>query len=165
MSKSRTVVCPGSFDPVTNGHLDIIRRASGLFDHVIVLIAHNVDKSGCFDPEHRRRLLEKVIADEGDLGNVTVELWSGLLVDFVRERGADAVVKGLRAVSDFEYEFQMALTNRRLLPDCETIFFTPSAHNMYLSSNIVRQVCSLGGDISEFVPHCVLDDIVAKLRR
>lgn len=159
----KTVVCPGSFDPVTNGHLDIIRRASRLFDKVIVVVAHNVEKSGFFTPQERVELINKVLASEPGIKNVTVELWSGLLVDFVRRCNAAAIVKGLRAVSDFEYEFQMALTNRQLSPDCETIFFTPSAQNMYLSSNIVRQVASLGGDISEFVPHIVLNDIVAKL--
>ncbi|MEG1686750.1 MAG: pantetheine-phosphate adenylyltransferase [Angelakisella sp.] len=159
----KTVVCPGSFDPVTNGHLDIIRRASGLFDRVIVLVAYNLEKQGVFPPEERCRMLQKVVSNDPALSNVTVEMWSGLLVDFLQKSQASAIVKGLRAVSDFEYEFQMALTNNKLLPGCETLFFTPSADNMYLSSKIVRQVCSLGGDITDFVPGCVLGDIRHKL--
>lgn len=162
----KTVVCPGSFDPVTNGHMDIIRRAAGLFDRVIVLIAHNQEKTGSFSPQERKSMLETALAEELDLRDrVTVELWEGLLVDFLRQRDACTVVKGLRAVSDFEYEFQMALTNSKLLPGCETIFLTPSARNMYLSSSIVRQVCRLGGDVSGFVPPSVMNDIVAKLHR
>lgn len=159
----RTVICPGSFDPITNGHMDIIRRASGLFDKVIVVVAYNVEKHGYFTPQERRDMIVEVVLHEQGMDNVSVELWSGLLVNFVREHNACAIVKGLRAVSDFEYEFQMALTNSNLLPGCETIFLTPAAQNMYLSSNIVRQVAGLGGDIEAFVPECVLDDIKSKL--
>ncbi len=158
----KTVICPGSFDPVTNGHLDIIQRASGLFDRVIVLLAANQEKKNYFTPEERREMICKVTRD---LPNVEVDVFSGLLVDYVREQGACAIIKGLRAVSDFEYEFQMALTNHKLYPHCETIFFTPSPRNMYLSSSIVRQVGGLGGDISGFVPACILDEIREKLRK
>ena len=156
----RTVICPGSFDPVTNGHLDIIQRASGLFDRVIVLVAANQEKKNFFTPEERREMILKVTKN---LPNVEVDVFSGLLVDYVRDRQACAIVKGLRAVSDFEYEFQMAMTNHKLYPDCETIFFTPSPRNMYLSSSIVRQVGGLGGDISSFVPACILEEIQRKL--
>lgn len=163
MLRLKTVICPGSFDPITNGHMDIIRRASGLFEQVIVVVAYNLEKTGHFTPQERRDMIVKVLQTETGMDNVTVELWSGLLVDFVRERHASAIVKGLRAVSDFEYEFQMALTNSKLLPGCETIFLTPAAQHMYLSSSIVRQVGRLGGDISAFVPRCVLADIQNKL--
>ena len=159
----KTVICPGSFDPITNGHMDIIRRASGLFDKVIVVVAYNLEKHGYFTPEERRDMIMKALSHEDGMENVTVELWNGLLVDFVSQKGASAIVKGLRAVSDFEYEFQMALTNSKLLPGCETIFLTPCAQNMYLSSNIVRQVAGLGRDIHDFVPECVLTDINNKL--
>lgn len=161
----KTVVCPGSFDPITNGHLDIIRRASGLFDRVIVLVAYNVEKHGTFSPRERCILIREVLESEPSLTNVTVESWSGLLVDFMKQREVGAIAKGLRAVSDYEYEFQMALTNRKMLPGCETVFFTPSAEYMYLSSSIVRQVCSLGGDIRDFVPPAVHEAISAKLRK
>lgn len=157
----KTVVCPGSFDPITNGHLDIIQRASGLFDRVIVLVAQNVDKHNTFTAPERVGMVEQVTAG---LPNVVVDSDGGLLVDYLQRVGAQGIVKGLRAVSDFEYEFQMALTNRKLLPGCDTIFFTTSGENMYLSSSIVRQVGRLGGDISGFVPDCVREQIIQKLR-
>ncbi|WP_071432443.1 pantetheine-phosphate adenylyltransferase [Angelakisella massiliensis] len=159
----KTVVCPGSFDPVTNGHMDIIRRASGLFDRVVVLVAANQEKRNHFTPVERKAMIEKVLAQDPSMSNVVVDLFDGLLVDYIAACGASAIVKGLRAVSDFEYEFQMAMTNHKLLPQCETIFFTPSPQNMYLSSSIVRQVGGLGGDISSFVPSCIHDEIRAKL--
>ena len=158
-----TVVCPGSFDPVTNGHMDIIRRASGLFDHVIVLVAANQEKHNFFTPEQRRDMILKAVSCEQGLENVTVDFFNGLLVDYLRDHEVSAVVKGLRAVSDFEYEFQMAMTNHQLYPKCESMFFTPSPENMYLSSSIVRQVAGLGGDISAFVPACLHDEIKEKL--
>jgi len=158
----KTVICPGSFDPVTNGHLDIIQRCSKMFDKVIVLVAVNVDKHYSFTPEERAAMLNKCVAG---MDNVQVETFDGLLVDYVRETGADAVVKGLRAVSDFEYEFQMAMTNRKLYHGCETIFMTPNYKYLYLSSSIVRQVGSMGGDISDFVPSVVLDEIIARINR
>lgn len=156
----KTVVCPGSFDPITNGHLDIIQRASGLFDRVIVLVAQNSDKQNVFTAGERMEMVRRTTAG---LPNVEVDADGGLLVDYLQRVGAQGIVKGLRAVSDFEYEFQMALTNRKLLPGCDTIFFTTSGENMYLSSSIVRQVCRLGGDISGFVPEAVREQIIAKL--
>ncbi len=159
----RIAVCPGSFDPITLGHLDIIRRAAKLFDRVIVLVSINAAKNNCsFTREERIRLIEKAI---DGMENVQVDSTDGLLADYLREHGACAVVKGLRAVSDFEYEFQMSLANKRLNPEAETIFFTAAAENMYLSSSIVKQIASFGGDISEFVPGCILDEIKNRLYR
>lgn len=158
----KTVVCPGSFDPITNGHLDIIRRAAGLFDRVIVLVASNQEKRSFFTADERVEMIRRVIRAEG-LDNVEADQDDGLLVNYVKRVGAAAIVKGLRAISDFEYEFQMSLTNRSLLPECETIFFTTSSKNLYLSSSIVRQVGGLGGDIAHFVPPCVYRQIVEKV--
>ena len=159
----KTVVCPGSFDPITNGHLDIIKRAAKLFDRVIILVANNVEKNGSFTAEEKLSMIETVLKTEPSLSNVSVDSFDGLLVNYIRDNDISAVVKGLRAVSDFEYEFQMALTNRHLYSDFETLFFTPAGENMYLSSSIVRQLGSLGGDISDLVPECILDTIREKL--
>ena len=159
----KTVVCPGSFDPITNGHIDIIKRASALFDRVIVLVANNVEKTGFFTPEEKCKLIQKVITHDGEMKNVEVQLFSGLLVNFLKEQEITAIVKGLRAISDFEYEFQMALTNHKLYPKCETVFLTSSADNMYLSSSIVKQIGSLDGDIHDFVPPCIYEEIHNKL--
>ena len=153
-------ICPGSFDPITRGHLDIIKRASSLFDKVIVLVVHNPAKHPSFTPEERVDMIRRSI---GDFTNVEVDVYGGLLADYCRAKGADAIIKGLRAVSDFAYEFQMALTNKKLNPDCETVFLTTSAENMYLSSSIVKQVAQFGGDISDFVPVQVLSDIERRL--
>ncbi len=149
-------ICPGSFDPITKGHVDIIRRASKLFDKVIVLVLTNPKKNPTFSVDERCRLIEKVFADTE---NIVVDADGGLLADYAKNVGATAIVKGLRAMSDFEYEFQMALTNKKLNPTLETVFLTSSAENMYLSSSIVRQVASFGGDISEFVPIEILSDV------
>jgi len=163
MSKKRKIaVCPGSFDPVTVGHLDIITRASKIFDKVIVLISRNMGKNkAVFTDTERIKLIEK--ATDG-LDNVVIDVLDGLLADYVRDVGAIAIVKGLRAVSDFEYEFQMALANKKLFSGAETIFLTTTAENMYLSSSVVKQIAYFGGDISEFVPLCILDDIKRGLR-
>ena len=157
-----TAICPGSFDPVTLGHVDIIKRASKMFDHVIVAVLVNLAKSPCFSIEERIHLLEK--ATEG-IENVEIVGFDGLLVDYAAQKNATVIVKGLRAVSDFEYEFQMALTNNKLNPDIETVFLTTSSENMYLSSSIVKQVAQLGGDISPFVPECVHDEILLRLKK
>lgn len=156
----RIAVCPGSFDPVTLGHLDIIQRASRLFDKVIVLISANPAKSPSFTATERIMLINTVTKD---LDNVVIDILDGLLADYVRNVGAIAIVKGLRAVSDFEYEFQMALANKKLYAGAETVFLTTSAENMYLSSSVVKQIASFGGDISHFVPVDVLDDIRNRL--
>lgn len=155
-------VCPGSFDPITRGHLDIIKRASVLFEEVIVLVAVNAEKSSCFSLQERCGMIRK--ATEG-MKNVRVDYFEGLLADYVRAIGASAIVKGLRAMSDFEYEFQMALTNKKLIPYAETVFLTTSAENMYLSSSLVRQVAGFGGDIRDFVPACLVKTISARFQR
>ena len=155
-----TAVCPGSFDPVTYGHLDIIRRAASMFDRVIVLVVTNLAKQPMFTKEERMDFLRRATSG---LDNVEVDSYGGLLADYTREHDARVIVKGLRAMSDFEYEFQMALTNRRLNPEAETVFLTTTAENMYLSSSLVKQVAGLGGDISEFVPACIVADIRQKI--
>ena len=155
----KTAICPGSFDPVTMGHLDIIRRAARMFDHVVVAII-NPEKKPSFTLEERISLLCRAAAD---IPNIEVVGFDGLLADYARQREAAAIVKGLRAVSDFEYEFQMALTNKKLNPELETVFLTTSGENMYLSSSIVKQVARFGGDISNFVPECILEEIKERL--
>ncbi|MCI9273241.1 MAG: pantetheine-phosphate adenylyltransferase [Clostridiales bacterium] len=158
----RTAICPGSFDPVTMGHLDIIRRAAKMFDHVIVAVLVNPSKQPSFTLEERISLLNRATAGM-DQGILEIVGFDGLLADYAKQREATAIVKGLRAVSDFEYEFQMALTNKKLNPQLETVFLTTSAENMYLSSSIVKQVAQFGGDISNFVPECIHDDIRERL--
>ncbi|HXK78253.1 MAG TPA: pantetheine-phosphate adenylyltransferase [Oscillospiraceae bacterium] len=157
----KIAVCPGSFDPVTYGHLDIVRRAAALFDEVIILVVTNPDKHCVFTAEERCDMIRRVV---GNLPNVKVDSHGGLLADYCRKHGAAAIVKGLRAVSDFEYEFQMALANKKLLPDADTVFLTTNAENMYLSSSLVRQIASLGGDISPFVPEEIREEIRIRLQ-
>ncbi|MBR6743294.1 MAG: pantetheine-phosphate adenylyltransferase [Clostridia bacterium] len=153
-------VCPGSFDPITMGHLDIISRSSKMFDKVIVVVMSNVYKNGSsFTVEQRKKMIEKTV---GELGNVEVDSYEGLLADYAALKGAGVIVKGLRAMSDFEYEFQMALANKKLNPNLETVFLTTSAENMYLSSSMVKQIASMGGDISDFVPKAIYSDITEK---
>jgi len=146
-------VYPGSFDPVTSGHYDIIARAAGMFETLIVTVAVNSSKSPLFTAEERVELLRESCVD---LPNVKVEaLDNALLANYAMQRGAGAIVKGLRAVSDFEYEFQMALLNRRMQPEVETIFFMTAAEYSYLSSSIVKEIARLGGDITGLVPVAV----------
>ena len=157
----RIAVCPGSFDPITLGHLDIITRASKLFDKVIVLISRNAGKAQpSFTATERMLMIEQVTHD---LDNVVIDILDGLLADYIRNVGAVAIVKGLRAVSDFEYEFQMALANKKLYAEAETVFLTTATENMYLSSSLVKQIAYFGGDISHFVPEIILDDIKQRL--
>lgn len=160
----KIAVCPGSFDPVTKGHLDIIHRASKLFDRVIVVVMSNAAKSPLFNQVERMALLQRAISAAG-IDNVVVDCYDGLLADYVKQHNATAIVKGLRAMSDFEYEFQMALTNRKIYPEAETVFLTTAAENMYLSSSLVKQVAQLGGDITDFVPACIHSDIIDKFRK
>ncbi len=160
----RIAVCPGSFDPITKGHLDIIKRASAMFDKVIVVTLINADKKPCFNEEERVDLMKRSVA-ELNLSNVVVDSYDGLLADYTKQHNAVAIVKGLRAVSDFEYEFQMALLNKKLNPDAETVFFTTSSENLYLSSSMVKSIASLNGDISEFVPACIHNDILKRLQK
>jgi pantetheine-phosphate adenylyltransferase len=145
----RRVIYPGSFDPITNGHLDVINRAATLFDEVVVAIAFNEQKQSLFTAEERLALIREV---SGAMPNVRIAQFEGLLMDFARKEGATAVVRGLRAVSDFEFEFQMALMNRKLEPQIETIFLMPAEKYTYLSSRIVKEIARLGGDVGAFVP-------------
>ena len=156
----RICVYPGSFDPVTLGHEDVIRRAAKLFDRLIVAVMHNPQKTGCFPVQERMALLEKLTRD---LPNVTIDCWDGLLVDYVRRRQAAVIVRGLRAMSDFEYEFQMALANKRMNPDAETVFLTTAAENMYLSSSLIKQIVSFGGHVEGLVPECIREEIEQRL--
>ncbi len=156
----RIAVCPGSFDPITYGHLDIIRRASAIFDKVIVLISVNTSKKPSFTDTERRMMIEE---NTKQFPNVEIDILDGLLADYVERVGAIAIVKGLRAVSDFEYEFQMALANKQLYNGAETVFLTASAENMYLSSSVVKQIAYFDGDISKFVPENVLEFIRKRL--
>ena len=155
-----TAICPGSFDPVTMGHLDIISRAANMFDHVIVAVLHNSKKHPSFTVEERMQMIQKVTAD---MPNVEVATFDGLLADFARIRGATVLVKGLRAVTDFEYEFQMALCNRKLNPELETVFITTKAENMYLASSIVKEIARNGGKVDDFVPLELREEIQNRL--
>jgi pantetheine-phosphate adenylyltransferase len=156
----RTVIYPGSFDPLTNGHLDIVERAAKIFDHVIVAVAKSDSKNPLFTLEERFHLVERACKH---VPNVAVDSFDGLLMKYVEKRGATAVVRGLRAVSDFEFEFQLALMNRKLNERVETIFMMPKESYVFLSSRIVKEVARLGGDISPFVPKHVQKALHNKL--
>ena len=142
-------IYPGTFDPVTNGHTDLVHRACQLFSKVVVAVAQNADKTPFFSLDERIRLTQESLAEHD---NVEVCGFNTLLVDFMREKGATVIVRGLRAVSDFEYEFQLASMNRHLRDDIETVFLTPAEQYSYISSSLVREIAKLGGDISSFVP-------------
>ncbi len=152
MKKQRIAVYPGTFDPVTFGHLDVIGRASELFDKVIVAVARNSSKKPLFTEKEREALIRLSVKK---YKNVSVDSFQGLLVQYAKKQGACAVVRGLRAVSDFEYEFQMALTNRQLANNITTVFLMPHEHYTYLNSSIVREIAMYGGDVSKFVPPVV----------
>lgn len=154
-------IYPGSFDPVTNGHLDLIARAASIFDHLVVAILRNSSKNPLFTVEERVAMLSEGTAE---FGNVSVSTFDGLLVDFAREQRAHAVVRGIRAISDYEYEFQMALMNRRLSPDLETIFLMPDAKYSFVSSRLVKEVFRLGGSVDGLVPKFVIDRMQDKNR-
>lgn len=157
-----TAICPGSFDPVTNGHLDIITRAAGIFDEVIVAVGNNPDKKTLFTIEERVALLKKVIADTG-LKNVRVDYFEGLQVNYARAQKAQVIVKGLRALSDFEYEFQMALTNKKLAPELETMFMMTEHKYAFLSSSLVKQIVLFGGNPEGLIPPVVFESLQAKM--
>lgn len=148
----KIAIYPGSFDPVTNGHVDVIERAARLFDKVLVAVIRNPEKKPAFSLDERVDMLKKSLAKDK---NVEVESFDGLLVDYARKKKANIIVRGLRAVSDFDYEFQMALTNRKMAPKVETLFFMTDYKYSYLSSNFVKQIAHLGGDVSELVPPAV----------
>ena len=158
----RTVVYPGSFDPITNGHLDVLQRAARLFDRVIVAVARNEDKTPLFSLPERAELVR---AAATGIANVEIEYFDGLLVDYVASRGAIAVVRGLRAVSDFEFEFQLALMNRKLNEHIETLFLMPKDTYSFLSSRLVKEIARLGGDVSQFVPPVVQTALKLRLGR
>jgi pantetheine-phosphate adenylyltransferase len=158
----RIAIYPGTFDPITNGHLDIIERAMKMFDSVIVTIARNSAKNPLFSDKERLELIREAVKG---YKNVEVSSFEGLLVDYARERKATAVLRGLRAISDFEYEFQMALTNRKLNDSVETVFLMPSERYTYLNSTIVREIARLGGDVNDFVPPVVQRAFAKKFKR
>lgn len=156
----RIAVYPGSFDPITNGHLDIIRRTASCFDHVVVAVANNIRKQPLFSFDERigqvrEALVEVLGAGSPDLARIEVETFDGLLVEYVRRRRAHVLVRGLRALADFEYEFQLAHMNRRLAPSVETLFMMTGEHDFFVSSSLVKEVASFGGDVSAMVPACV----------
>ena len=155
-----TIVYPGTFDPFTRGHEDLVRRAARLFDQVVVGVADSAAKRPFFDTAERVAMAEEVLAP---FRNVRVKPFSSLLMDFVHAQGGQAILRGLRAVSDFEYEFQMAGMNRHLYPDVETLFLTPSEQYMFISATIVREIARFGGDVAEFVPPSVMKRLRAKL--
>lgn len=161
---SKIAICPGSFDPITKGHLDIIRRSAKIFDKVIVVVMSNYRKTGSslFTIEERVGLIERCTSD---LPNVEVDFYMGLLAEYARQKNAAVIIKGLRAVSDFEDEFQQALANKSLNPDVETVFMAASAENMFLSSSVIKQICQLGGDVTPFLPPEISGDIISKLRQ
>lgn len=150
----KTAIYPGSFDPVTFGHIDIIKRASQIFDNLTVAVLNNKVKTPLFSVNERVKILEDVVKD---LPNVTVTSYEGLLVDFAKQSGANAIIRGLRAVTDFEYELQLSQTNKKLCDDVDTIFLTTALEYAYLSSSTVKEVASFGGDISKFVPEFIAE--------
>jgi len=150
---------PGSFDPITLGHLDVIQRGTQVFDEIIVAVAHNDSKQGLFSTEERLEMIRQVL---GSKKGVTVIQLDGLLADYARHEGIKVILRGLRAVSDFEFEFQMALANRRLFPQLETLYMTPKEEYSFISSRIVKEIARLGGDVSQFVPTAVSARLKAK---
>lgn len=155
----KKAIYPGSFDPVTYGHLDIIERASKIFDELTVSVLYNSAKHSLFSIDERVRMLEEATKD---LGNVKVASFDGLTIDFAQKNGANVIIRGLRAITDFEYELQLSQTNRKLLGTVDTVFLTTSLDYAYLSSSIVKEVASYGGDISKFVPAFVAENIYKK---
>jgi pantetheine-phosphate adenylyltransferase len=158
----RRAIYPGSFDPITNGHLDVIARARKLFDEVVVAVAHNIKKDPLFSLEERVEFLHTVLANQP---GVQIGHFDGLLVEFAAAQQANAVIRGLRAVSDFEFEFQMALMNRKLNGQVETIFLMPKEEYTYLSSRLVKEIARLGGDVSAFVPATVVKALANKMAK
>jgi len=157
-----TAIYPGTFDPVTNGHIDIIARAARLYNEVIVAVAVNSNKSPLFDITQRVALLEEVTAN---FDNVRIVGFDNLLVDFAKQQNAGVILRGLRAISDFEYEFQMAGMNRRLSPELETVFLTPAEQYEFISSSMIKEIARLGGDVSSFVAKVVQDHLIEKFNR
>lgn len=161
--KHKIVVYPGSFDPPTNGHVDLIKRASEIFDKVIILIMININKNYSFTIDERVQMLQTIIKKR-KFNNVTVDVHKGLLVEYLKKNKLNIVLRGLRAVSDFEYEFQMVLTNRKMFPEMETIYLMPDIKWTYLSSSLVKEIASFGGDVSNFVPKEIVSIIKRKFK-
>jgi pantetheine-phosphate adenylyltransferase len=161
MTKNK-VIYPGTFDPLTLGHEDLVRRAAGLFDQIVVAVADSHSKRPCFTPDERVEIAREVLKV---YPNVEVMRFSGLLIDFARAQGANVILRGLRAVSDFEYEFQLAGMNRKLHPEIETLFLTPSEQFLFISATLVREIALLGGDVSKFVQPSVVARLKAKADR
>lgn len=155
----KIAIYPGSFDPVTLGHLDVIKRSANIVDELIIGVLKNSEKRALFTADERVELIRQVTKD---ISNVKVEAFSGLTVDFAKERGASLLVRGLRAVTDFEYELQIAQINHKLYPALDTIFFTTSVEYSYLSSSIVKEIASYGGDIRKFLPECIVQTVYDK---
>ena len=158
---SAKAIYPGTFDPPTNGHVDIIQRGSKIFDHLTVAILVNPVKNPLFTPEERVEMLNEIVAG---IGNVSVATFDGLMVDFARRQGATAVLRGIRAISDYEHEFQMALMNRRLAPEVETVFLQPAGRYSFVSSRMVKEVFSFGGDVGGLVPPNVLKRLRTRIK-
>ena len=158
----RTAIYPGSFDPVTNGHLDIITRGATLCDHLIIAVARHSGKAPMFEVQERVALLEAEIDAMGMSKTISVTSFEGLLIDFARTSGATAIIRGLRAVTDFEYEFQMTGMNRRMDKDIETIFLMASERNQFIASSMVKEIARLNGDVSSFVPKSVITAMIGK---
>ncbi len=161
MNKKQRAVYPGSFDPITNGHIDIIQRAARVFPDLVVAIVGNPNKTTLFSFEERIDMIEAAVPE---ISTIQIDMFSGLLVDYVESIGASVVIRGLRAISDFEYEFQMALSNAKMKPDIETFFMMSSEQYSYVSSRLIKEVAVLGGDVSAFVPEYVVKKLSEKLR-
>jgi pantetheine-phosphate adenylyltransferase len=155
----RVAIYPGSFDPVTNGHLDIIEKSSKIFDKIIVAIVHNVSKKALFTPEERVTMVQE---STKHLGNIEVDYFSGLLANYVGRKKACAIIRGLRTVGDFEYEMNMAMINKKLLPEVDTVFLLSDSQNTFVSSSIVKEVALLGGDIDGLVPEAIRERLAQK---
>jgi len=160
---TKTAVYPGSFDPLTFGHLDVIERSARLFDRVIVAILTNPQKAALFTVDERIGLIKEVLKPR--LPNVEVDVFHGLLVDYANKKKAQVIVRGIRAISDYEYEFQMALMNRRLAPDLETVFMVPAENYSYLSSRLVKEIAELGGSVTGLVPDIVEERLKQRFKR
>jgi len=161
-SVQRIAVYPGTFDPITNGHVYILKRSLKIFDHLVVALAENVRKTPLFSIEERKEMIAEAVDRDP---RIEVDAFGGLLVDYVRQRGATTVIRGLRALADFEYEFQMAGMNRQLMPDVETLFLTPSDQYQFVSGTFVREIATLSGDVSKFVSPLVLERLKQQVKR
>ena len=157
---SQIAIYPGTFDPITNGHIDIIKRAAKLFDKVIVAVAHNTGKTPLFTMEERKEMIAEVVKE---CDHVEVDIFSGLIVEYCHQQGASVLIRGLRALSDFEYEFQMALLNRKIGKDVESVFLMPKEKYTYLSSSMIKEIAFLNGDVSAFVPLHVKNKLIKKI--